>query len=246
MSRIRSARSKIPHRSSGRLLLGGDGGVVKGQQVGASLADAGQQSLAGEADEQSLELVGLQGGDDLVDGGDEELASGRGEQCLGDLGHGRVDDRVDARLDDLDAGGRGGLGEDLLDKGRLGEGGPGDLVELGQLSSGHVGQSLGPVDAEQVGTKTGDLYVWLGKSATRTHVSRSCRLVANTHVRGSHRSPRDGVAGHVPVGPDGQDVQTGRKDVDTLAQVATFVHRQEISRTDRSFRRSRRLGTHLK
>ena len=137
------------------VLLGGNAGsVVKGQQVGATLTDAGQESLAGQADEQSLELVGLQGGDDLVDRCDGR--GGRGEQSLSESGHGRVDDRVDARgrLDRLDAG---GPGEDGLDQGGFGQGGPGNLVKLGELSSGHVGESLGSVDAEQVGTETGDL-----------------------------------------------------------------------------------------
>lgn len=45
-------------------------------------------------------------------------------------------------------------------------------------------------------------------------------VISSTHVRSSHRGSRDGVAGHVPVGPDRQDVQTRRKDVDTLAEVA--------------------------
>jgi hypothetical protein len=49
-------------------------------------------------------------------------------------------------------------------------------------------------------------------------------VISSTHVRSSHRGSRNGVAGHVSVGPDRQDVQTRRKDVDTLAEVAIERH----------------------
>ena len=49
-------------------------------------------------------------------------------------------------------------------------------------------------------------------------------------MRGSHRGSRDGVASHVSVGPDGQDVQPGGEDIDTLAEVAIDVERRGTAR----------------